>query len=108
MEFNSESNKWKTIGYADANNSTDAKRVIASMPQKFIDADTVYLIRNGRAYMKSSAAIRCLLYMKWYYRIFYPLCWIIPLPIRNLAYSIVARVRHKIFKQPKICSFRVD
>ena len=26
MEFNSESNKWKTIGYADANNSTDAKK----------------------------------------------------------------------------------
>ena len=95
------------LGYRP-NNSTDAKRVIASMPQKFIDADTVYLIRNGRAYMKSSAAIRCLLYMKWYYRIFYPLCWIVPLPIRNLAYSIVARVRHKIFKQPKICSFRVD
>ena len=95
------------LGYRP-NNSADAKRVIASMPQKFIDADTVYLIRNGKVYMKSSAAIRCLLYMKWYYRIFYPVCWIVPLPIRNLAYSIVARFRHKIFKQPKICSFRVD
>tara|TARA_B100000965_G_C19592820_1_gene758722 strand:+ start:1933 stop:3063 length:1131 start_codon:yes stop_codon:yes gene_type:complete len=99
--------KSANLGYRP-NNSADAQRVIASMPQKFIDADTVYLIRNGKPYMKSSAAIRCLLYMKWYYRSFYPICWIVPLPIRNIAYSIVARFRHKIFKRPKVCSFRID
>lgn len=99
--------KGANIGYRP-NNSEDAKRVIASMPSNYIKSDTVYLIRNGKPYMKSSAAIRCLLYMKWHYRLLYPFCWIVPLPLRNIAYNIVARFRHKIFKRPKVCSFRID
>ena len=99
--------KGANIGYRP-NNSADAKRVIASMPSNYIKSDTVYLIRNGKPYMKSSAAIRCLLYMKWHYRLLYPFCWIVPLPLRNIAYNIVARFRHKIFKRPKVCSFRID
>ena len=99
--------KGANIGYRP-NSSDDAKRIIGAMPERYIKADTVYLVRNGKPYMKSSAAIRCLLYMKWHYRLLFPLCWIIPLPLRNVAYSIVARFRHKIFKQPKVCSFRID
>ena len=99
--------KGANIGYRP-NSSDEAKRVIASMPSKFIKSDTVYLIRNGKPYMKSSAAIRCLLYMKWHYRILFPFCWIIPLPLRNIAYNIVAKFRHKIFKRPQVCSFRID
>ena len=63
------------LGYRP-NTSDDAQKVIMTMPEKFIAADTVYLIRNGKPYMKSSAAIRCLLYMKWYYRMWYPICWL--------------------------------
>ena len=99
--------KGANIGYRP-NSSDDAKRIIEAMPERYIKADTVYLVRNGKPYMKSSAAIRCLLYMKWHYRLLFPLCWVIPLPLRNVAYSIVARFRHKIFKQPKVCSFRID
>ena len=99
--------KGANIGYRP-NSSDDAKRIIGAMPERYIKADTVYLVRNGKPYMKSSAAIRCLLYMKWHYRLLFPLCWVIPLPLRNVAYSIVARFRHKIFKQPKVCSFRID
>ena len=99
--------KGANIGYRP-NTSDDAKRVIASMPSNYVKSDTVYLIRNGKPYMKSSAAIRCLLYMKWHYRILYPFCWIVPLPLRNIAYNFVARFRHKIFKRPQVCSFRID
>ena len=95
------------LGYRP-NTSDDAQKVIMTMPEKFIAADTVYLIRNGKPYMKSSAAIRCLLYMKWYYRMWYPICWLVPLPLRNIAYSLVAKFRHKIFSKPKVCSFRID
>ena len=95
------------LGYRP-NTSPDARRIIAAMPQKYRESDTVYLIRNGRPFMKSSAAIRCLLYMRWHYRILFPVCWLIPLPIRNFAYTVVARFRHKIFKKPKVCSFRID
>ncbi|MDG1549296.1 MAG: DUF2071 domain-containing protein [Candidatus Poseidoniaceae archaeon] len=95
------------LGYRP-NSSQDAQRLIQAMPKKYSESDTVYLVRNGQPYMRSSAAIRCLLYMKWYYRMWYPVCWLIPLPLRDIAYRIVAKYRHKVFKKPKVCAFRVD
>ena len=95
------------LGYRP-NSSEGAQRLIQAMPKKYSESDTVYLVRNGQPYMRSSAAIRCLLYMKWYYRMWYPVCWLVPLPIRDIAYRIVAKYRHKVFKKPKVCTFRVD
>jgi len=56
-------------------------------------------------YMRSAAGIRCILYMKWYYSMWYPLLWLVPLPIRDIAYRIVARYRHRVFKRPATCIF---
>ena len=61
-----------------------------------ITIDSVVLIRNGKAFTRSSAAIRCLLYMKWNWKWMYPFAWIIPLPIRDLAYILVSKLRTKI------------
>ena len=36
------------------------------------DADSVYLIRNGKPYIRSAAGIRCVLYMRWYYKMWFP------------------------------------
>ena len=85
--------------------SVEGQDLIQTFPDKFQAADTVYLIRNGKAYMRSAAAIRCLLYMKWYYSMWFPLAWIVPLPLRNIVYRIVARYRHKVFKRPATCIF---
>ena len=85
--------------------SEEGRSIIAKFPQKFQDADTVYLLRNGQPYMRSSAAIRCLLYLKWHYRILFPFAWIVPLPLRNVVYRIVAKYRMKFFSQPEVCIF---
>ena len=85
--------------------SNEGRSIISDFPQKLRDADTVYLVRNGQPYMRSSAAIRCLLYLKWHYRILYPFAWIVPLPLRNLVYRIVAKYRLKFFSQPEVCIF---
>ena len=85
--------------------SDEGRSIISDFPQKLGDADTVYLVRNGQPYMRSSAAIRCLLYLKWHYRILYPFAWIVPLPLRNLVYRIVAKYRLKFFSQPEVCIF---
>ncbi len=61
-----------------------------------VNVDSVVLIRNGKAYIRSSAAIRCLLYMRWNWRWMYPFVWIIPLPLRDSAYMLVAKFRKKI------------
>ena len=88
--------------------SEDGQALISKLPKKQQDADSVYLIRNGKSYIRSAAGIRCLLYMKWYYKMWFPLFWIIPLPIRNIGYRIIAKYRHKFFKRPTECLFRID
>ena len=82
--------------------------IIEILPKKYQDADSVYLIRNGNAYIRSAAGIRCLLYMKWYYKMWFPLFWLIPLPIRDLGYRVIAKYRHKFFKRSNECLFRID
>ena len=85
--------------------SKEGQELIETLPPKMKGADTVYLIRNGTPYMRSSAGIRCLLYMKWYYSMWYPVLWLVPLPLRNIAYRIVAKNRHRVFKRPATCIF---
>ena len=91
-----------------AGNSEDAELLFSKMPESLRNLDTVYLIRGGRVYIRSAAAIRCLLYMRLYWRSLFPVLWIIPLPIRDLVYRIVARNRHLFFERPEYCSFRID
>ena len=88
--------------------SHEGQELITTFPQKQQDADTVYLLRNGKSYIRSAAGIRCLLYMKWYYRMWFPILWIIPFPLRDIGYRIIAKYRHKIFKKPDTCLFRID
>ena len=88
--------------------SKDAAEMIALLPKKQQNADSVYLIRNGKSYIRSAAGIRCLLYMRWYYSMWFPILWMIPLPIRDLGYMFIAKYRHKFFNTPKECLFRID
>lgn len=85
--------------------SLDSQQIIKTFPRKQQKLDTVYLYKNGKSYVMSAAAIRCLLYLKWYWKIWFPFFWLIPIPIRNLVYKIIAKYRHHIFPKPKVCSF---
>ena len=89
-------------------NSEDAELLFSKMSESIRSADTVYLVRGRRTYIRSAAAIRCLLYMRAHWRLLFPVLWIIPLPIRDLVYRIVARYRHLFFERPEYCSFRID
>ena len=88
--------------------SDDAQKLIHTFPEWQQRSDTVYLLRNGRSYIRSAAAIRCLLYLRWYWKIWFFIFWLIPLPIRDMIYRFVAKYRHWIFKKPEICTFRID
>ena len=88
--------------------SVEAKNILKTMPKSFKSADTVYLRKNGQFFIRSAAAIRCLLYLKWYWKIFFPIFWVVPAPLRDLVYMIIAKYRHKVFEKPKVCTFRVD
>ena len=88
--------------------SAEVQDIISNFTDRQQKADTVYLIRANRVYIRSSAAIRCLLYLKWYWKLWFPILWLIPLPIRDTIYRMIAMSRHQIFKQPESCSFRID
>ncbi|HJL97399.1 MAG TPA: DUF393 domain-containing protein [Candidatus Poseidoniaceae archaeon] len=83
--------------------SKEGQDIISTFSKKFQRADSVYLIRDEKPYMRSAASIRFLLHMKWYYSMWFPVAWLIPLPLRDIAYRIVARYRHRIFKRPATC-----
>ena len=88
--------------------SDDAQNLIIKFPEWQQKANSVYLLRNGRSYVRSAAVIRCLLYLRWYWKMWFLILWIIPLPVRDMVYRFVAKYRHLIFKKPEYCTFRID
>ena len=88
--------------------SIHSQELIQTFPKNQQIQDTVYLYINQKSYTRSSAAIRCLLYLKWYWKIWFPIFWIVPLPLRDFIYKIIAKYRHRIFSKPNVCSFRND
>ena len=88
--------------------SSSSQELIKTFPKNQQNMDTVYLYMDGKSYTRSSAAIRCLLFLKWYWKIWFPIFWILPLPLRDIVYKIIAKFRHQIFSKPEVCSFRID
>lgn len=66
------------------------------------NADSVVLIENGRYYLKSSAALRICRDLSGLWRLIYILI-IVPKPIRDFCYDILARNRYKWFGKKDHC-----
>ena len=81
-----------------AQDEDEGIQIISELPEHIKQIDSVILIRKDIVYYYSSAGIRCLLYLKWWWKILYPFAWIVPLPIRNLVYRVVSKNRKRFFK----------
>lgn len=68
-----------------------------------IDIDAIVLIDNNRAYVKSSAALRICKNLRGLWKLFY-ICLIIPKPIRDYVYHIIANNRYKWFGVANSCA----
>ena len=86
------SRKLRFVGLA----STTGIEDITTMNEKVRRADSVILLRKGKPYIRSAAAIRALLHLRQPWPILFPIAWLVPLPLRDIAYIIVAKLRHKI------------
>ena len=64
--------------------------------------DTIIYVNNGSYYVKSTAVLHILKDLGGVWKIFYVFI-IIPAPIRNLFYSLIAKVRYKIFGKRDVC-----
>lgn len=66
------------------------------------DIDSMILIENEKVFYKSSAALRICRHLQGAWKLLYALI-VIPSPIRNVVYDVVARNRYKWFGQKESC-----
>ena len=67
------------------------------------DLNTMVLWIAGRTYRKSAAAVRVLWQLGPGWQMLGTLLWLIPLPLRNLGYSLVAKNRYRLFGKSETC-----
>ncbi|WP_010584375.1 thiol-disulfide oxidoreductase DCC family protein [Schlesneria paludicola] len=72
-------------------------------PEDVNDLNTVVLLVGDRTYRKSAAVVRILWQLGPAWRCLGALLWLIPLPLRNLGYSIIARNRYHLFGKKESC-----
>jgi predicted DCC family thiol-disulfide oxidoreductase YuxK len=70
-------------------------------PESYLDG--LVLIENNRPYDRSSACLRIAGKLKFPWNLFF-LCLVIPKPIRDSIYSIIARYRYRFFGKKEVCS----
>ena len=63
-----------------------------------VDMSTFYLMDNGHVFKRSTAALRLIPYLKWFW-IWLNVLWIFPKFLRDPIYAIIAKNRYKIFKE---------
>jgi|TARA_B110000881_G_C18447665_1_gene449375 predicted DCC family thiol-disulfide oxidoreductase YuxK len=84
--------------------SEEGQKLIANLSEKQQDADTVYLFKNGKPYIRSAAIVRLSNYLRWWWKPM-SLAWLIPLPIRDIVYRFIAKRRKRWFAAPDSCVF---
>ena len=65
--------------------------------------DGLVLIENNRPCDRSSACLRIAGKLKFPWNLFF-LCLVIPKPIRDVLYSIIANYRYRLFGKKEVCS----
>lgn len=66
------------------------------------DVDSMILIEEGEVYYKSAAALRISRHLRGAWKLLYVLM-IVPAPIRNIVYDLIAKNRFKWFGQKDSC-----
>ena len=66
------------------------------------DLNTIIYLRKGKIYTQSTAIIKIISDLKGFW-IIIKLCYLIPKPIRDLVYNVIASVRYKLFGKQTSC-----
>ena len=64
---------------------------------------SVVLLIDGHCYLRSTAVCRILMLLGGVWRLLGILLWLIPAPIRDLGYRLVARFRYRLFGRREAC-----
>ncbi len=89
-----------SLRFAPLQGTTASERLNAIDRERL---DSVVLQRNGAIFKKSSAVARLLWEMGGVWQLLGILLWLIPKPLRDLGYVIVAANRYRLFGQKETC-----
>ncbi len=64
--------------------------------------DSFILIENGKAYKSSTAGLRLYNKLPWYWK-WTQVFWIVPRPVRDAVYNLIARNRYRWFGKKDSC-----
>ncbi len=65
--------------------------------------DTVVFLNQGKAYRRSAAIVRLFWNLGGIWKIAAALLWLIPRPIRDVAYRMISRTRYRFFGRKEAC-----
>jgi predicted DCC family thiol-disulfide oxidoreductase YuxK len=64
--------------------------------------DSVVFVEDGRVHVRSRAFVRLARYLPWPWKLASWL-WVVPWPLADLVYRVVARVRYRVFGKLDAC-----
>ena len=73
-------------------------------PATDADQSSLHLLTSSGHYRRSAAVVRLLIGLGGLWGVVGALLWVIPLPLRNLGYRIVAGTRYRLFGHADTCS----
>jgi predicted DCC family thiol-disulfide oxidoreductase YuxK len=82
--------------------SPAAERVLASLDPPLAPVDSLVLIEGGKASVRSTGALRILRRLRFPWPMFYGLI-VVPRPIRDWVYDLIARRRYGWFGRQDVC-----
>ncbi|MBB1283808.1 thiol-disulfide oxidoreductase DCC family protein [Flavisolibacter sp. BT320] len=71
-----------------------------NLPQK--DFESFVFLEKEKVYRQSSAALKLARHLPWYWQ-WTQVFWLLPKPIRDAAYTLIARNRYKWFGKKEAC-----
>ena len=72
-------------------------------PADVNELNSMVLMIEGHPFRKSSAAVRVLWRLGFGWRLLSVFAWLVPLPLRDLVYDLVARNRYRLFGKHETC-----
>lgn len=72
-------------------------------PADVNDLNSMVLMIEGHPFRKSSAAVRVLWRLGFGWRLLSVFAWLVPLPLRDLVYDLIARNRYRMFGKHETC-----
>lgn len=93
--------RWGRLRFASLQ-SDAGRRLLAEHGLDRATPDSLVLVDNGRAWVKSAAALRIARHLGGAWRLT-ALFWIVPRPLRDWAYDVIARNRYRWFGRTEAC-----